>query len=216
MDKHPKILIIDDHPTFVDGLSLLLQSIFPNADIVTAHTGASALQKTEQCPDFDWILLDFHLPDCNGIDLVGRFTEQKLLANIIVITSETEPAIIDQALNHNINGFLTKDFDHKTLMDCIKAIDNGQEFLLPEYQQQLNNYRNYQLRETQNIQQNISPRQQETLLMLSKGFSNQEIAQNMHISESTVKTHVSSLMTLFEADNRTHCVSEAQRLNIIN
>ena len=65
------------------------------------------------------------------------------------------------------------------------------------------------------IEETISERQRQTLLLVVKGYSNKEIAESLGISENTVKTHVSSLISLFDTDNRTHCAAEARRLRIV-
>ena len=210
------ILIIDDHPSYLEGVSLLLQSIMPRAQIVRSLTGAEAKELLIKRTDFDWILLDINLPDCSGIDLIRHFNDIKLLAHIVVITSDDDPAIMDLALTLHVSGFLTKDFDFNVLSQCVAAIENNNIFLLPKHAQQLKSYRENSLREKQLIQQTMSQRQQQALLLLAKGCSNLEIANLMSISESTVKTHVSCLIALFEADNRTHCVIEARRLNFVD
>lgn len=210
-----KILMIDDHPSFVEGAFLLLQSIIPNAVQLTAHSGEETLALIKQQPDIDWIFLDIKLPDISGIALLEHFKKHKIVASIVIMTSETSPAIIDQVIKQHVSGFLTKDFSRQTLSDCIKTIENGGTFLAREHAQQLKNYRESLLREKQLIEEAISERQKQTLLLVVKGYSNKEIAENLGISESTVKTHVSSLINLFDADNRTHCVAEARRLHIL-
>jgi len=215
MNTLEKILIIDDHPSFIEGVSLLLHSIFPNATLSNALDGADALTLINNQPDIDWIFLDINLPDISGIKLIEHFERNKVPANIVIMTSESNPDIIDQVLKRHVSGYLTKDFNREILHNCTKAIENGDVFLTPEHTRQLKNFRESLLKEKQLIEEFISDRQKQTLLMLVKGYSNKEIAQNLSISESTVKTHVSSLISLFEADNRTHCVAEARRLQII-
>ena len=215
MHTESQILIIDDHPSFVEGVSLLLQSIVPNINPLIAYNGKDALVLLKQHPDIDWIFLDIKMPDINGIELIKHFEKNKTLANIVVMTSDNSPMIMDQVLKSNVSGFLSKDFDRQILSQAIETIANGDVFLTSEHERQLKNYRETLLRERQSIEKAMSHRQQDTLLLISKGYSNIEIAAHMGISESTVKTHVSTLMSLFEADNRTHCVAEAQRLHFI-
>ncbi len=216
MKESIKILITDDHPSYLEGVSSILHSIMPNATILTALNGADTLTLLQQHPDTDWILLDINLPDCSGIELLERFKTLKIIANIIVITADNSPDLIDQALNHHVNGFLTKDFNHQLLADCFYSIENDKLFLTDEHAQQLQNYRESILLERQQIETHLSQRLKQTLVMLAKGYSNHEIANSLGISESTVKKHVSSVIALFEVDNRTHCVVEAQRLKFLN
>lgn len=216
MNEPIKILIIDDHPAYLQGVTSLLQPIIPSAIITTALNGADTLKLLKQHPDTDWVFLDITLPDCSGLELLEQFKANKLLANIVVISADNDPNIIDQAFKLHVNGFLTKDFDSKVLLDCIRTIEDDRIYLIPEHAYQLKSYRNSVLQEKKLIEKNITERLTHTLVLIAKGYSNREIANSMGISESTVKKHTSSLIALFEADNRTHCVGEARRLNFID
>lgn len=216
MNETTKILIVDDHPSYLKGVSSILDSILPSATISTALNGVECLSILRQHPDTDWILLDINLPDCSGIELLEQFKKLRIIANIIVITADNSPDLIDHALNHHVNGFLTKDFNHQILSDCFNSIENDRLFLTDEHALQLKNYRESNLLEKKQIEEHLSERHQQILMMIAKGYNNHEIANSLGISESTVKKHVSSVMALFEADNRTHCVAEARRLKLLN
>lgn len=216
LDNSMKFLVIDDHPSYLEGVSLLLRSIMPDAIIITAKDGADAREKLKQHVDIDWILLDINLPDCSGVDLIHYFRKLKVLANIVVITAEDDPGVIDEVLKYCTNGFLTKDFDSRTLLECISAIENDMVYLSPKHTQMLTNYRSGWLRKRTEIEDQLSSRQQQTLLLIAEGFNNLEIADQLGIEECTIKKHVSSLMTLFAANNRTHCVAKARRLGLVD
>lgn len=211
-----KVLIVDDHPAFIEGLSVVLHSIIPSVRVLSALTGAEAFDLLAQHVDIDYVLLDLHLPDQSGLDMISRFRDDKLLTHIVVITSESRLDMIDQALASHVSGFLTKDFDRNILAECFDTIEKGDVFMVPELALQLKHYRESSSVEKHTIESQLSKRQEQALLLIAKGYSNQEIATVLGISESTVKTHVSSLIALFEADNRTHCVAEARRLGVIS
>jgi len=216
MNIHTKILVADDHPSYVEGVSLLLQSFLPKPLIITALNGTEVLSQLKQNIDVEWILLDMNLPDYSGIELLKRFNKTKLIAHVIVVTAENNPDIIDQVLKLHANGFLTKNFDRKLLEKCFHTIENDTIFLTPEHARQLNDYRESILLEKEHIEESMSGRHIQTLTLIAKGYSNSEIATSLCISESTVKKHSSALLDIFEADNRTHCVAEARRLKFID
>ena len=213
MDEN--ILIIDDHPVVLDGLVLLLKSTFSIDQIHTALTAGEAIQIIKKFRNIDWIFVDVMLPDKSGIELLKEFKRLKTTANIVVLSSDSNPSIIDCALKSHANGYLSKSFKKDELDKCIHQIERGKVYLSHEHHHILQNYRNSVLKEKEHIEQKISSRQIETLMLMANGYSNQEIATSLNIVESTVKSHVHGLMTLFAADNRTHCVAEARRLHII-
>ncbi len=206
------ILVIDDHPVFVDGITSFIRNVLPNSNIVTCVNGDETLKQLHRSIGFDWIFLDINLPDVSGLELLKQFLELKVLANVIVVSSDENPETIHAALELHANGFISKQFNTDVFKKCMQTIERGGVYLDKQQAQSLKNYREGIFIEKKYIQENISERQQEALLMISKGLSNQEIAALMNISESTVKTHISLLMNLFEADNRSHCVAEAKRL----
>jgi len=215
MTEAETILIIDDHPVVLEGLSLMLKKIRHQATLLTAPNANEALELIAMNNDVDWLFIDINLPDMSGISLVKELRTMNILSNMILMSGEIEPAKVEEAMQLQINGILSKAFDRDMFAQCFTSIELGEVYMSQQHADELKYYKQSQLLEKQHLDKNISARQYQTLLMISKGFSNKEIAKHMGISESTVKSHVSALMALFEADNRTHCVSEAQRLSII-
>ena len=209
------ILIVDDHPVVLDGLVMMLRDQMPDGELITAADGCSARTLVARYQAFDWIFLDVNLPDDDGIELLKEFATCKVTANVIILSSDNNPAIVDRALNQNASGFLSKSFDSIELRACVDTIKQGKIYLSPEFQHKLDYYRKSILAEKNHIEESLSKRQRQTLLLMAEGYSNREIARSFGIVESTVKSHVQALFLLFEADNRTHCVSEARRINII-
>lgn len=211
-----KVLIVDDHPVVLDGLRLLLSDVMEGVQVFTASSGSQAVSVVESNLDLDWIFLDVNLPDIDGIDLMLSLESKKITANIVVLSSDSRPSVTDRALKQHANGFLSKSFDQQDLINCISTIERGGIFLMPQLKRELKGYRNSVLVEKQLIESQISNRQMQTLRLLVTGSSNLEIAESLGIVESTVKSHIHALMTLFNADNRTHCAAEARRLNIVS
>ena len=115
----------------------------------------------------------------------------------------------------NINGVLSKAFDKDTFSNCFKTVEQGLVFMPSELKKNLTFYRQGVLREKRTIEESMNKRQADILLLIANGCSNHEIAKQQGLSVSTVKTYVGSLLQIFNAKNRTHCITEAQRLKII-
>lgn len=209
------ILIIDDHPIFVEGMKALVHSVMPDADIKSCENGNEALKMTDFPNQFDWIFLDINLPDMTGFELLKQFYNKRLLANVLIISSDENPESIHQALDLHANGYISKQFNADIFKQCISTVNNGEVYLDDRHTLLLQNYREGIFLEKKHIEKSLSERQREALFLIEKGMSNQEIAELMNVTQSTVKTHISLLMNLFSADNRSHCVAEAKRLGIL-
>lgn len=215
MSEAETILIIDDHPVVLEGIALMLKEVRTSATLLIASNANEALKIVSDNNDIDWIFIDINLPDISGISLTKKLRAMNILSNIVLMSGEIEPSKVEEAMQLKINGVLSKAFDRDVFAACFANIELGKVYMTPQHANDLRYYRESLLLEKKHLDKKISSRQFQTLLMISKGFSNKEIAKQMNISENTVKSHVSALMTLFEADNRTHCVSEAQRLSIL-
>lgn len=215
MSVGEKILVVDDHPVVLDGLVFILKELIPHSTVITANDGGSARTLVKSHRDVDWIFLDVNLPDIDGIELLKHFDDLKLTANTIVLSSDSSPDTADRALKQNASAFLSKSFDRNELRKCIDTVEAGRIYLASELRRELTNYRESILVTRERIQSLLTARHLETLSFLAAGYSNKEIALSCNVAESTIKSRIKVLMSVFEADNRTHCVCEAQRLNII-
>ena len=209
------ILIVDDHPVVLSGLELMIADIKPQSTITTVLSSEQALDCLGGNVVFDWIFIDVKLPGISGIELVDQLRKNGNLSNIIMLSSELTLDLMEEMLQFNINGILSKSFDKGIFLDCFEKVEQGKIFMKEEYEKNLEFYRQGLLRERKRIEEHLSSRQIEILTMIAMGCSNNEIAINLGISINTVKNHVACVMDIFEAKNRTHCVSEAQRLKLI-
>ena len=211
--KH--ILIVDDHPVVLDGIQLLLSSLRPSAAYSTATCGKEALAMLESDKGIDWLFIDINLPDINGLELVKIIKSNKMLCKVVVLSSEIDAKTINQALLLGIDGVLSKSFSKEVFELCLLTIDLGKVFLTPEHDSELKYYRASVGVEEDYIKSQLSKRHLELLNLLDKGMTNKKISLSMGITESTVKSHMTSLMSIFEADNRTHCLVKARELDLI-
>lgn len=210
-----KVVIVDDHPTFLEGISLILGSIIEDAQFLLATSGKEALELTQMNPDVAWVFIDNHLPDTLGTELLSQISAMKILAPVIIFSADDDAVFIDVALKEYASGFISKNAKKQEFIDCINKVEAGGTYLNPELRKQVNTYRQSILLEREEIEKVISERQREVLSLIVKGYSNAMIAQSLAVSESTVKTHVSAVLSLFHVENRTHCVAEAKRLGLI-
>ena len=209
------ILIVDDHPVVIEGLRSMLNSIRPTATVLAVSSVSDALRRVEHNRAIDWIVLDLNMQGATDLEFLTELEKLRLTANVVLFSDGLDPPTIDDALSLQVKGVLSKKSTKEIFERCLLTIEKGRVFLSSDYSQERKHYRGSHMLERKYISESLSARQLEVLRLLAKGFSNGEVAHAMQITQSTVKSHVSSLMNLFEASNRMRCVSEARRLTII-
>ncbi|MFT7108627.1 MAG: DNA-binding NarL/FixJ family response regulator [Psychrobacter glaciei] len=206
--KKIKILIVDDHPIFSFGLGQILQSIFFEPNILYCSSVISAQAITDENLDLDWIFLDLNLTDTNGIALVHYCHSQKYLCPIVIISASDDANILTKCIEDGVNGIMSKNASAITIEFCLNQIRQKSFYIQPSIQTIISSQSSDHLIP-------LSNRQKEVLLLISEGYTNKEISNILNIAIGTVKKHVSLVMQLFSADNRTHCTAEAKRQGII-
>lgn len=214
--RKQRILIVDDHPLYLDGVNALLQEMFEEADIFQACCGNEAITIAEDKSDINWVFLDYFLPDTDGLALLQKIHNQLQSASIVVVSGCEKLALISEAFSLGAKGFIAKSGVHSEYLRCIEKIRSGTTYLAPDLELRLQHYRKTVEAEQTRVKSQISKRQTEVLLLISAGYNNTEIAKSLGISRHTVKDHVSSIMQILNADNRVHCIAEARQLGLIH
>ena len=209
-----KILILDDHTLFREGMKLLLNDLHDDLDIHDADTMTTALHELQQ-HKFDLVLLDLHLADTTGLDTLAQVRNHLDGTPIVVLSAEQDPPVIYQAIKEGAMGFITKCASHQELLAAIKLILAGGVFLPREVTStQVSTVRTSNLGTETEILDSLSERQREVLKYLLQGKPNKTISANLHISENTVKAHLSAIFRTLGARNRTEAVYFAARAGV--
>ncbi len=206
------ILVVEDHPIFIQGLMLLLNGLFPEGNVISVNSCRQALMQLELGNSFDCILLDYELPDGNGLGLLAELNEAMVSAPVIFISAIENVAQIERFLARGASGFIPKSADASVYLRGIQTVLDGGEYVPSELIAPLKQYRQH--RDKQLSQYKLTPQQSDMLVLIAEGYSNREIADALHISPSTVKRHISTLIDTFGVNNRAECVAESRRLNL--
>ena len=209
-----KILIVDDHPIYLDGLQLIFSDIISNAEFLRASSIKEAKLVIEQHVNIDWVILDQNLPDGSGLKLLKELRDSFLASPIIMVSALDDISLIDECLNAGANGFIGKDSSKDVYAQSLKEIEKGKVFLTANIHKQISYFRQFTQGESKYILSVLTVRQKQILPLLMEGYTNQEIAESIGISLSTVKHHVTGLINNFNCENRTHCAAEARRLGL--
>jgi DNA-binding NarL/FixJ family response regulator len=207
-----KLLLIDDHRMFSDGLTVLLKELSPNIDITTAQSIAQAEMHTGA---FDLILLDLHLPDSFGFEGIRRLRSAHEATPILVLSGEDSTAQIRECIDQGAMGFLPKSSTTQELLTAMKRILTGVTYL-PSYCLQAVDETEAATSKTPAIIQGLTltKRQREVLAKVIQGKPNKVIARELDISDTTVKTHVLAVLNALGVRNRTEAVYKAATLGV--
>lgn len=215
MNKTLSILVIDDHPLFLDGIKLGLESLPErHYDIMTLASTPQALRWFQHQRDVDLILCDLKMPDINGIEFIQHLFRLDIWIPIAIISASENPLDIANALDAGAAGFINKSSDRLALDRAIQTIMAGERYVPISYaaRDSLNAGKS-PLSITDTL--GITPRQLEVLNLIEQGFRNKDICERLGIAESTVKSHTKALFQALNVDNRTACVRAAQQLGLL-
>jgi len=203
-----KILLIDDHQLFSEGLSCLLENKPNNAAILHVNGKTDALKLLAKT-NFDLCICDFYMPEASGLNTLKEIKNTYPSIPLLMVSSCTNANEIKSCMDSGAMGFVSKASNSTEIIRAVNTLLQGSCYLSTGIRQILRHH------EKKSSQLHITQKQQETLRYLSQGLNNREIAAEMMISEVTVKTHVSDLLATFEAKNRTECVYKARSLGIV-
>jgi len=200
------VLIADDHPVVRQGLAVLLEVQDDITLVGEASTGPEAVQQTRQhAPDV--LLLDLKLPEIDGLGVLSELAAEQTSTRVLVLTSAAGPSTPGLALQAGAAGFLYKDVDPDALVRAIRSVHDGQTVLAPEAASLV------AARPAGGARgiSALTAREREVLELLAAGHSNREIARTLHVSEKTVKTHVSAVLAKLGVADRTQAALLAVR-----
>jgi DNA-binding NarL/FixJ family response regulator len=212
-DQQLTVLIVDDHPVVRSGLRVLLD-VHDGIEVAgEAADGEEALALAAALEP-DVILLDLKLPGLDGVAVLTELRARGIGARVLVLTSANDPAQVSRAVQAGASGFLYKDVDPDALIRAIRAVNDGNLLLAPDAAGPLlaaHAARTAPAAQPRGGLNALTLREREVLDQLARGRSNREIARELHVSEKTVKTHVSSVLAKLGVQDRTQAALYAVR-----
>jgi len=210
MDQVVNIMIVDDHDMVRLGLKtyLMLEPSFRViAEAGNGEEAIACLQSSEQLPDL--MLMDLMMPVMNGIEATKAISEKYPNIKIVMLTSFLEDDKVYQSIEAGAISYVLKTVSAEELIFAIKGALKGMPVMSAEVSQSLT--RGLRVQRSQQGDEGFTEREREVLLLVADGLSNKEIADELHISIKTVKTHVSNLLMKCELEDRTQLAVLAHR-----
>jgi DNA-binding NarL/FixJ family response regulator len=200
-----RVMIADDHPIVCLGLATMIDSQPDMTVVAQASNGREAVEMfTQHTPDVT--LIDLRMPEMSGVDAIKAIRARHPGAVFIVLTTYQGDEDIHKAMAAGAQGYLLKGMPHDDLLEAIRRVKGGSQYLPPSVRSSLAN----RLPSSE-----LSPRELQILELIVKGLSNKQIADRLGITEGTVKWHVNAILGRMNVSDRTQAAVAALNRGIV-
>ena len=210
-----RILIIDDHPIFRHAMVTILGKKFPDSQTIETNSLSEALEVLEADSAFDLVMLDLNMPETCGLNGVLEIRNQHPNLPVVIISAETEKHNILQTISYGAVGFISKSSKIEEIATSVESIFEGNVCLPSEILRTSSTRNRVKKEDAISLDQirSLTRKELAVLKYLTQGLANKVIAYELNISETTVKSHVSSILKKLGASNRVKVVASAANID---
>ena len=211
-----KVLIVDDHEMVRDGLSVMMEREEDFTVVGEAQNGLEAVKKTKALNP-DVVLMDLRMPDMDGVEAMRQIRAVQDDVKFLVLTTYDSDEYIFDAIEAGAKGYLLKDTSREELFRAVRTVNRGESLIEPAVVSRLlDRLTELSHRAAHGPEHGaLSEREVEVLQLMARGSANKQIASDLSITESTVKTHVANIFQKLEVSHRTEAVTKAISQGII-
>ena len=213
-----RVLLCDDQALVRSGFRMVLEARADMAVVGEAENGAQAVELAARSRP-DVILMDVRMPVMDGVEATRRLARTGTTARIVILTTFDSDEYVYEALRAGASGFLLKDVQPAQLVDAIRVVARGEALLAPSVTRRLLDRFAHTLpdssRTAPDALAELTERELEVLTLLASGLSNAELAERLFLSETTVKTHVSSILRKLGLRDRVQAVVLAYHAGLV-
>jgi two-component system, NarL family, nitrate/nitrite response regulator NarL len=214
--KRIRLLLVDDHALFRNGLSKLLEMENDFRVVGEAQDSTEALQKAKDLMP-DLVLMDIHMPGTSGIQATRQIREALPSTKVVMLTVSEEEKDLFEAIKYGAHGYLLKNVRPDALFETIRGVFRGEAAIsrataakiLDEFARQAKNP------PEETSEEKLSPRELEVLQLLTEGRTNKEIGNKLSIAENTVKNHLKNILGKLHLENRVQAATFALEKGIV-
>jgi DNA-binding NarL/FixJ family response regulator len=211
-----KLLIIDDHTLYVEGVKSILKNAFPNAELLTLDTVNNAHDTLSNNKDIDLILLDLRMPNGGGLTILSLLKQKQLPIPVLVVSASEHFTDVKNVLENGAFGYLPKTASADELIKAIKTLLEGDTYVPQKWENRLSNNSQKIVIDNGEKEISLSPRQYEVLQLIEKGYTSKEISAVLNLSQHTINDHVKSLFIRVGVNSRTELVQVAKQLSLFS
>ena len=223
------ILLIDNHPLFVDGVKALLSQLRKHINVDVAYDFSNALSQLKNPPNYDLVILDFELPDTNNDSAIEYLLQSFSSISLVILSANENQSTILNAIKLGVLGYIPKSTRGQITLSALNLILAGGTYIPKtalsleqsfegSHSKTINNLepsRSVRSNITNNeVNELLTKRQITILSCLSEGLSNKHIARQLNIADGTVRVHMSTIYRVLGVENRTQAVVKANKLGL--
>ncbi len=214
-----RVLVVDDHTLFRRGIVTVLANQQNISVVGEAVNGLEAIDKAEALVP-DVIVMDLNMPQCSGLEATQALQAKMPQVSILVLTVSDNEADLFHAIKFGATGYILKNTEPEELVQAIHHIAQGGVIVSPMMAAKLlaefrGSGTDAMAKKTAEEEDNLSPREDEVLRLVSQGATNKEIADSLFISENTVKTHLRNIMDKLHLANRSQAAAYAVKRGLV-
>src|SRR5271166_4826477 len=200
-----RILTVDDHALLREGIAALVKAE-PDMELVAEATDGEEAIKQFRRHRPDITLMDIQMPNMNGTEAIGRIRNEFPNAKIIVLSTYSGDVQVLRAIKAGARGYIVKGHVHRELLEAIRSVHAGHKRIPPEIAAELAEHA---------AEDELTSREVDVLRLVAAGSGNKQIADKLCIAETTVKSHVTNILSKLGANDRTHAVTIGLQRGII-
>jgi DNA-binding NarL/FixJ family response regulator len=218
-----KILLIDDHTLFREGVQLLLKQLDDRVEVLSAGTCKIGLELAASHTDVDLVLLDLELPDQSRFEGLDTFRERQPGLPVVMMSARDDSVTVVEALDHGAMGFIPKTSSTELMLNALRLVFAGGTYIPPEAISGHGSVTAPITLESASANRprraladlGLTTRQVDVLRLLVKGRSNKLICRELDLAEGTVKTHMTAVLRALHVTNRTQAIIAIAKSGII-
>jgi len=223
-----KILMVDDHALFRDGMRYVLQQLPEEVEIMEAGNFLDGLRLAMQHPELDLALLDLNMPGSEGPVSIRYFHQHYPHIPVVVVSGEEGRGYMEKVMNYGAMGFISKSSTAAVMLGALNLVMSGGIYVPAEMLRQYSAISDNLIADNEYGQESadrrrlntneygLTQRQMEVLRHIAAGLSNRQIAEKVHLAEGTVKIHVAAVYHTLRVGNRMEAVRVAEKLGLFD
>ncbi len=204
-----KILVVDDHALVREGLRQVLKGLDEQIEVLEASACARAFELADLHPDLDLVLMDYMMPDLNGLVGLEAFGKSHPELPVVILTGSADPQLEVRLLARGAAGFLSKGGNSQDMLRLLRQVLDGED---PRPKAGASPPKVASAPYPAKSTPRLTQRQEDVLAMLLAGASNKTISRELYISDETTRNHVSAILRFFGVESRIQAVLAAGRL----